>query len=49
MLFTSKITNPDVCYDDEYKKEAIDRNKKIKKQLAIRKAKKYKKMLKVQQ
>ncbi|HUS51476.1 MAG TPA: hypothetical protein VMZ91_15005 [Candidatus Paceibacterota bacterium] len=42
----TKITNPDIFWDDEFKEEAIKRNQKIKKQLAIRKAMKDKDMLK---
>ena len=41
----TKIRNPDLFGDDEFKEEAIKRNLKIKKQLAIRKAKKEKKEL----
>jgi len=42
----TKITNPDIFWDDEFKEEAIKRNQKIKKQLAVRKAMKEKDMLK---
>jgi len=42
----TKITNPDILWDDEFKEEAMKRNQKIKKQLAIRKAMKEKSLLK---
>ena len=42
----TKITDPDIFWDDEFKEEAIKRNQKIKKQLAIRKAMKEKDVLK---
>ena len=42
----TKITNPDIFWDDEFKEKAIKRNQKIKKQLAVRKAMKKKDMLK---
>lgn len=45
----TKIEDPNIFKDEENKEISRKRNLKIKKQLAIRKAKKDKKMLKVQQ